>query len=146
MKFSLLVFVTVDELLEMHALALEQHGGSAGLRDRGLLEAAAAMPQQTAFGQPAYPSMARMASALAFSLAKNHAFVDGNKRVAHMASFAFLEYNGLDVALPRGWAGVIEDVASGQCTREQLVKHFAATIVGGDAIVHADDDEWAGSS
>lgn len=147
MKFSLLVFPTVDEILEMHERALADHGGLEGLRDRGLLESAAAAPQQAFGGTLAHPSIARMAGALAFSFAKNHAFVDGNKRVAHFASIAFLEANGFDVDVPPDWARVIEAVASGDCPKEQLAGLFANfVIIGGDAVVYIDDDDWSGAS
>ncbi|MEO7035594.1 MAG: type II toxin-antitoxin system death-on-curing family toxin [Polyangiaceae bacterium] len=137
MKLSLLVFVSVDELLEIHAAAIEATGGSDGLRDRGLLEAAAAAPQRSAFGELAYPSIARMAAALSYSIAKNHAFVDGNKRVAHAAARVFLKYNGFHMNLPPDWATVIEAVASGAIGQDELVGKFAEAL-GGDTDVTDD--------
>jgi len=74
-----LVFVDFDELLEIHAAAIRQAGGADGVRDRGLLESAIAAPQRSAFGELVYPTLAKMAAALAYGLARNHGFVDGNK-------------------------------------------------------------------
>ena len=122
MNFDRLVFVDFDELLEIHAVAIQQAGGSEGVRDRGLLESAIAAPQRTAFGELAYPSLARMAAALAYGLARNHGFVDGNKRAAHMTSRVFLEYNGYPMTVPADWATVIEDVAAGLRTQDELAR------------------------
>lgn len=76
--------------------------GAGGIRDVGLIESACSRPQATAFGDDAYPSIWEKAAALLQSLACNHAFVDGNKRTAWMATAAFLGVNGhpLDCPLP----------------------------------------------
>jgi len=75
-----------------------------------------------------------MAAALAYGLARNHGFVDGNKRAAHMTSRVFLEYNGFPMAVPADWAEVIEAVAAGALTQDALAERFAETI-GGDVVV-----------
>lgn len=84
-------YLDVDDVLHLHLLEV---GPDVGLRDRNLLEAAVERPQQSAFGDDAYPTLASKAAALLESLARNHPFVDGNKRIAVLASFAFLELNG----------------------------------------------------
>jgi death-on-curing protein len=84
-------FLTVDEVLEINA---EVMGGSHALRDRGLLESAVARPQASAFGVDAYPDLVSKAAALLHSLVMNHAFVDGNKRTAVLATLVFLDLNG----------------------------------------------------
>jgi death on curing protein len=82
----------------VHDRQVAEHGGSAGVRDEGLLESALARPQQLhAYGDPA-PDLADLAAALAFGLARNHPFVDGNKRTAHVAYRTFLELNGAELA------------------------------------------------
>lgn len=134
MNFDLLVFVNFDELLEIHGAAIQQAGGSDGVRDRGLLESALAAPQRSAFGELAYPTLAKMAAALAYGLARNHGFVDGNKRAAHMTSRVFLEYNGYPMTVPADWAEVIEGVAAGTLGQDALAERFAQTI-GGDVVV-----------
>ncbi len=65
---------------------------------RNLLEAAVERPRQSAFGEDAYPTIESKAAALLDSLARNHPFIDGNKRIAVLASFVFLEFNGYEVA------------------------------------------------
>jgi death on curing protein len=81
-------------VLAIHDRQLAEHGGSAGLRDEALLESALARPQQLqAYGGPA-PDIADLGAALAYSLARNHPFVDGNKRTAAVCCETFLELNG----------------------------------------------------
>jgi death-on-curing protein len=84
-------YLTVEEVLEINA---EVMGGSHALRDRGLLESAVARPQASAFGSDAYPDLVSKAAALLHSLIMNHAFVDGNKRTAVLATLVFLDLNG----------------------------------------------------
>ena len=79
-------------LLLLHAESLAEHGGSAGLRDEGLLDSALARPLNlVAYGEP---DLADLAAAYAFGLAKNHPFVDGNKRAAFLGAGLFLALNG----------------------------------------------------
>jgi len=80
-------------VLAIHERQLAEHGGTGGVRDEGLLESALARPQQLhAYGDPA-PDLADLAAALAYGLARNHPFVDGNKRTAAVACETFLELN-----------------------------------------------------
>ena len=79
-------------LVLLHDESIEEHGGAAGLRDEGLLESALARPQNLAFYGA--PDVAELAAAYGVGLAKNHAFVDGNKRVAFLAVGLFLALNG----------------------------------------------------
>lgn len=87
-------FLSADDVLTLHAIAIEDQGGDATLRDRGLLESALAMPAQQFGGQYLHEGIAAMAAAYAFHLCKNHPFVDGNKRAATAAMIAFLSDNG----------------------------------------------------
>jgi death on curing protein len=80
--------------LAIHDRQLAEHGGTGGVRDEGLLESALARPQQLhAYGDPA-PDLADLAAALAYGIARNHPFLDGNKRTAAVACETFLELNG----------------------------------------------------
>ena len=94
------VFLDIDDVLEIHELQLAEFGGMAGLRDRGLLESAVAQPMASAFGQFLHTDVVHMAAAYLFHLASNHAFIDGNKRTALVAAIVFLELNGY--VLPDG--------------------------------------------
>jgi death-on-curing protein len=85
-------YLTVEEVLAINA---EVMGGKHALRDRGLLESAVARPQSSAFGADAYPDLVSKAVALLHSLIMNHAFVDGNKRTAVLATLIFLDLNGI---------------------------------------------------
>ena len=85
-------FVSRRALELLHDESLAEHGGRPGLRDEGLLESALTRPHQLlAYGEP---DLAALAAAYAFGLARNHAFVDGNKRVAFLATGLFLGLNG----------------------------------------------------
>jgi death-on-curing protein len=83
--------------LAIHDRQLAEYGGSDGVRDETLLESALARPQQLhAYGDPA-PDLAALAASLAFGIARNHPFVDGNKRTAHVSYRTFLLLNGADL-------------------------------------------------
>jgi death-on-curing protein len=88
------LYLSVEQLVAVHASLVEAFGGSSGLRDRGALEAAAARPAVTFGGEDLYPDDCAKAAALMHSLVMNHPFVDGNKRVGALAAEAFLEING----------------------------------------------------
>lgn len=93
----MIVWITRALALAIHERQLAEHGGGAGVRDEALLESALARPQQLhAYGDPP-PDVADLAASLAFGLARNHAFVDGNKRTAHVCYRVFLALN--DAAL-----------------------------------------------
>lgn len=86
-------YLSVDDLLEIAAGILP----SVEIRDVGLLAAAAARPRSSAFGREAYPSFADKTAALLHSIARNHALVDGNKRLAWAAARVFCLLNGRDI-------------------------------------------------
>lgn len=88
------VWVRPDVLKLLHGESIAEHGGADGLRDEGLFESALARPQNL-FAYEGVDDLARLAAAYAFGLAKNHAFVDGNKRIAFIACALFLRLNGM---------------------------------------------------
>jgi death-on-curing protein len=87
-------FLTIENVLLLHAIAIEDQGGDPSLRDRALLESAIATPSQQFGGQYLHDDIPAMAAAYAFHICKNHPFVDGNKRAATAAMIAFLSDNG----------------------------------------------------
>ena len=102
------------ELIEaVHAEQLRLHGGAAGIRDEGMLESALARPlQKEAYGEP---DLCELAAAYLFGIAKNHPFVDGNKRTAFAAADLFLYYNGLSIeAEPEEIITLVLNVAAGE--------------------------------
>jgi death-on-curing protein len=89
--------LTVSQIIDIHKDIIEETGGSTGIRDFGLLESAAYEPFQTFDGEPLYPSIQQKAARLAYALAKNHPFVDGNKRIGIHAMLVFLQINGIEL-------------------------------------------------
>lgn len=87
-------YLSVLEVAVIHARLIQRTGGASGLRDLGLLEAAVARPQATFGDSDLYPSVWDKAAVLMESLVLNHPFIDGNKRVAFVATGLFLERNG----------------------------------------------------
>lgn len=89
-------WLRTDTVLAIHKRQIAEHGGDAGLRDLGLLESALARPRNLESYEPD-ADIARLAAALGFGIAKNHPFIDGNKRAALAATRAFLLLNGFSV-------------------------------------------------
>ena len=83
-------FLSVEDVLTLHAIAIEDQGGDPTLRDRALLDSAVAAPQQQFGGEYLHADIPAMAAAYAFHISKNHPFLDGNKRAAIAAMIAFL--------------------------------------------------------
>ena len=121
----MILYLSGEQVLRLHAHQIHNFGGSSGLRDRGALEAAVARPRATFGGEDLYADLASKAAALMHSLVMNHPFVDGNKRVGLAACLVFLEANGLlpDPALPGrrvdDWEAFVLDVAASRLDREQ---------------------------
>jgi death-on-curing protein len=88
------LFLTLDEVLLIHADQVRRYGGRGGVRDLGLLRSALAMPEASFDGVYLHAERAEMASAYLFHIARNHPFVDGNKRAALAAALVFLALNG----------------------------------------------------
>ncbi|HET7923206.1 MAG TPA: type II toxin-antitoxin system death-on-curing family toxin [Gammaproteobacteria bacterium] len=92
----MIIWIGKPLALAIHERQLAEHGGSSGVRDENMLESALARPQQLyAYGDPA-PDLADLAASLAYGLAKNHPFVDGNKRTAHVCYRVFLALNDVE--------------------------------------------------
>ena len=113
------IWLDAADVVAYHAEQIVEHGGSAGLRDQGLLESALARPRnQASYGEP---SAFDLAAAYAFGIAKNHPFVDGNKRVALVTSVTFLELNGWRFLATEEEAAVaFLDLAGGRLTEREL--------------------------
>ena len=93
----MIVWINRALALAIHDRQLAEHGGGSGVRDEGLLESALARPQQRhTFGDPP-PDLADLAASLAFGLARNHPFVDGNKRTAAVACEVFIMLNSAEL-------------------------------------------------
>jgi len=95
------VFLTFDEILEIHQHQIERYGGATGVRDASALESAVAMPAASFDGAYLHNSIAAMAAAYLFHICQNHAFVDGNKRAGANAAITFLLLNGYELLSQR---------------------------------------------
>lgn len=129
--------LALGEVLELHRLLLEVSGGLAGVRDLGAIESAVAQPHATFEGQDLYPFLVARAAALGFSLVRNHGFLDGNKRVGHLAMSVFLSLNGQEiVASVDDQEATVTALAEGKLSREKLelwlVAHLVAIVSGLD--------------
>ena len=115
------IWLDIDEVIDMHAEQLALFGGPEGIRDRGLLESAILRPvNQWHYGQT---DMAALAAAYAFGLARNHAFVDGNKRIAFHAMMVFLRGNEIPFAPDPALAtAIILSLAAGEVSEESLTR------------------------
>ena len=112
-------WLQLAEVLELHRRLIDQSGGTAGIRDLGLLEASLAQPRQTFGGIDLYPELIEKAAALGFSLIQNHPFVDGNKRIGHAAMEITLVLNGVElVASVDSAEAAVLAVAMGELNRE----------------------------
>jgi death on curing protein len=119
------LFLTLDEVLAIQAEMIASFGGQEGVRDMALLESAVAQPSSGFGGQHLYEGFAPMAAAYLFAIAKNHAFVDGNKRTAAAAAIVFLKMNGVGFSSSNDeLAAITDDVASGRKGREEPVEFF----------------------
>jgi death-on-curing protein len=120
-----LVFLDVDDVLELHAAQLGVFGGGEGLRDRGLLESAVAQPQTSFGGQYAHDGLFAMASAYLFHLVSNHPFVDGNKRAGLLSALVFLDLNGITLARPADELYVLTmGVAEGRLDKPAIAREL----------------------
>jgi death-on-curing protein len=116
-------FLDLDDVVD---LAIAVLGDPAPIRDIGLLGSAVARPQTTAFGEDAYPDIWTKAAALLHSIVKNHALVDGNKRLGWLATAVFLEINGIEIsrASNEDVYGLVIDVAADQPTVDSIAERF----------------------
>lgn len=126
------VWLSVAMIHAAHEEQLVEHGGPGGVRDEGLLASAMARPQHRALYES--PDAATLAASYAFGIARNHPFVDGNKRTAFVAMEVFLDLNGLELeatdedcvfATLRLAAGQLDEAGLAEWIRDRLVARRA---------------------
>jgi death-on-curing protein len=122
----------IDIVLDFHAEQLALFGGADGIRDRGLLESALARPlNKFGYGER---SLAALAAAFGFGIARNHPFIDGYKRTALASMIVFLGLNGCDLdASPEAATAMILSMAAGEVTEDALARWLTDNIVPLDA-------------
>lgn len=114
-------WLTLEEILLAHEKQLKRHGGPAGLRDEGMLGSALGRSRNKfSYGET---DLAELAASYAFGLARNHPFVDGNKRIAFIAMMVFLRRNGIAFTPnPAEAARIILDLAAGAVSEHSLAR------------------------
>jgi death on curing protein len=121
----LIRFLTLETVLEQQELQLALYGGMNGVRERGLLDSALAQPMASFGGQYLHTDLYQMAAAYLYHLALNHAFIDGNKRIATAATLLFLEINGLMVEAPDDeLVNLVLETAQGNRTKQEIADFF----------------------
>lgn len=114
--------LTLEQLLQLHALVIQLTGGDGGLRDLGRLESAIATQTQHVFNNDLYPHVIDKAAAMIRSIIADHPFVDGNKRTAMLAGLTVLELNSVTLHID---AGEIEDFAVKIATEQLDVPYIS---------------------
>jgi len=125
-------FLNIDLAIRLHRMAIERHGGMAGIRDQGGLESALAQPEASFGGDLLHPTIFDQAAAYLFHIAKNHPFLDGNKRAALACALVFLEMNGY--AVPADENDALEAltwrVAEGRADKAEAARYLASLFSG----------------
>ena len=118
-------FLSLADVLGIHVELVDTYGGSQGVRDVGLLKSALAVPQSGIGDQYFHSDLFEMAAAYLFHIAKNHPFVDGNKRTGAIAAVQFLWLNGVSLAAPaRSFEALILAVAEGRADKVEVAAFF----------------------
>jgi len=121
------VFLSLDEVLEIHEQQIDRYGGTQGLRDAAGLESAVATPQATFGGEFLHTSIPAMAAAYLFHISQNHPFLDGNKRAGANAAITFLLMNGWEPDFgEEELVDMVLSVASGLLAKADLTGIFEA--------------------
>jgi len=116
-------FLNKEIILFFHRSLIRQYGGSSRLRDEGLLESALSQVQMTMNGEYLHQDIFEMAAAYGFHLCNNHAFVDGNKRIALVAMDTFLQLNGWElIAGEKETYVIMLQLAAGGLTKQELTE------------------------
>jgi death-on-curing protein len=120
-----IAFLTLEDVLALHEELIQRYGGTPGLRDAGLLEAALAMPQAGFGSQYFHEFPHEMAAAYLFHLARNHTFIDGNKRVSLACAILFLKINRVSYSITEEEAAELTlGTASGNMDKSAVTAFF----------------------
>lgn len=118
-------YLSLEDVLEIHLDQICRYGGSAEVRDMGLLESALAMPQATFAGRSLHQDVYSMAAAYLFHIVQNHPFVDGNKRTGAVAAIIFLALNEVKVvASEEDFEALVWSAATGRTDKEAIAAFF----------------------
>lgn len=115
------IFLSVEEVIQIHDELVSEYGGLHGIRDMGLLVSAIEMPKATMFGEYLHESIFDKASAYLYHIVCNHAFLDGNKRTGAAATLTFLYLNGISKKYNiQKFEELVREVARGKGSKEAI--------------------------
>jgi len=118
-----MIFLTVEEVIQIHDDLINEYGGLHGIRDMGLLVSAIEMPKATMFGEYLHESIFDKTSAYLYHIVCNHAFFDGNKRTGAACALIFLNQNGCEERYDsKEFEEVVCKVAQGEISKEEISK------------------------
>ena len=118
-----MIRLSKEQVIKLHTQLIEATGGSEGIRDEGMLDSALNNPFQSFNGKELYPSIQAKAARLCFGLVKNHAMVDGNKRLGAHAMLVFLALNGCELSYSQTeLSDIILAAASGEADAEDILQ------------------------
>ena len=119
------LFLSVEDVIEIHADQIQRYGGSLGIRDADLLQSALGMPEAGSGDQYLHVDLFEMAVAYLYHIVQNHPFIDGNKRAGTMAAFVFLKLNGLTLdADELAFETLVLQAAQGQVGKDAIADFF----------------------
>jgi death on curing protein len=121
-------YLTRDDILDLHMLAVERYGGRLGIRSQDRLLALVAAPQQVMFGSELYPDLASKAAVLAFMMLKNRPFNGANEATTLLVVLRFLAINGVEweVLFPRKLASALQGILQSEWNQEELATWLRA--------------------
>ena len=123
-----LLFLTREQVLALHDMQLDLFGGSAGIRDIGLLESALGNVEATFGGEYLHATVFEMGAAYLYGICRNHPFVDGNKRTAAAAALTFFDMNDIPIdATEDDLYDLVIGVAEGRITKDAVAEFFSAS-------------------
>ena len=118
-----MILLSKRQLIAIHDQIVSATGGTTGVRDEGLLDAAIAAPWQTFGGNELFPSLEKKAARLGYGLVNNHPFIDGNKRIAAVATLEILALNGVNLSYSQSeLSDIFLEVATGQSNQGVLLE------------------------
>jgi len=116
-----ILFLTLEEVLEIHGDQVERYGGAPGIRDMELLQSALAMPSTGVNEEYLHHGLFEMAAAYVFHIVQNHPFVDGNKRTGGVAAVVFLALNGVELEADEDeLERIVRKVAEGRLDKAEI--------------------------
>ena len=120
-----MIYLTYEQVIELHDVLIQKFGGIAGIRERGLLESALAAPMMAVFGRELHKSVCDKAGAYLYHITRNHPFCDGNKRTASATAIAFLRVKGENPCYDvKEFLKLVVSVAEGTVNAHEISHYF----------------------